>query len=53
MNFTTLLALPLLLPVAIPTAPTFPSDLNVPWITDVQLSCGIAPNGKPYYAPAC
>ena len=58
MNFTTLLSLPLLLPaitpgLATPQAPAFPSELNVPWITDVQLVCPVAPNGKPYYGPAC
>jgi hypothetical protein len=55
MNFTTILSLPLLLPVitpglATPQAPAFPSELNTP---TAQLVCPVAPNGQNYYGPAC
>jgi hypothetical protein len=39
--------------LATPQAPAFPSELNTPWVTDVQLVCSVASNGQPYYAPAC
>lgn len=66
MQFTTLLALPLLLPTLQPAliAPTtyrLPTTLqSTPWITDqlvhdprAATGCPIAPNGQPYYGPAC
>jgi len=58
MNFTTLLALPLLLPTLTPAltaqqAVIFPAKLTAPRITDAQPVCPFAPNGLRYYGPAC
>jgi hypothetical protein len=49
MEIAKLFALPLLVNVSAPAAPVFPSDLNVPWITSVELSQPIAHGGRTNY----
>ncbi|MFZ9619975.1 MAG: hypothetical protein ACO289_02130 [Prochlorococcaceae cyanobacterium] len=56
MNFTTLLALPLLLPTLTPTlTPTLAPVLTAQQAVTfpAELVCPVAPNGLRYYGPAC